>query len=169
VRLVVGRIARAHGVHGEVSVEVRTDDAERRFANGSVLDTDPAQAGPLTVVSARPHSGRLLVKFEAVDSREAAGNLRGVHLVVDSSSSAALDDPDDFWDHDLIGLAARDTAGAPLGEVADVLHASGSQLLVVRRPDGGELLVPFVAAVVAKVDVSAGFLVVDPPDGLLEL
>ena len=134
-----------------------------------MLETDPDEAGPLTVVSARPHSGRLLVRFESVGTRDGAERLRGVLLVADSSSSSPLEDPEEFWDHDLIGLAARDTGGKTLGAVQDVLHASGAQLLVIRRPDGRELLVPFAVALVPEIRVAEGFLVVDPPAGLLEL
>jgi 16S rRNA processing protein RimM len=169
VQLVVGRIAKAHGVHGEVAVEVRTDDVERRFAVGAVLETEPPERGPLTVRAVRPHSGRLLVHFDAVDDRFAADALRGTMLVVDSATSPPTDDPEEFWDHDLVGLAAVTVAGQRIGRVEDVLHPSGTVLLAVRREDGAELLVPFVAAIVPEVDVAAGRLVVDPPDGLLDL
>jgi 16S rRNA processing protein RimM len=169
VQLVVGRIAKAHGVHGEVAVEVRTDDVERRFAVGAVLETEPPERGPLAVRAVRPHSGRLLVHFDAVDDRFAADALRGTMLVVDSATSPPTDDPEEFWDHDLVGLAAVTGAGQRNGRVEAVLHPSGTVLLAVRREDGAELLVPFVAAIVPEVDVAAGRLVVDPPDGLLDL
>jgi len=172
VQLVVGRIAKAHGVHGEVAVEVRTDDVERRFAVGAVLETEPPERGPLAVRAVRPHSGRLLVHFDAVDDRFAADALRGTMLVVDSATSPPTDDPEEFWDHDLVGLAAVTTTGAALGDVVEVLHLPAQDVLVV-QPDGAEtdaqLLIPFVAAIVPEVDVAAGRLVVDPPDGLLDL
>ncbi|MDQ6649421.1 MAG: ribosome maturation factor RimM [Actinomycetota bacterium] len=169
MQLVVGRIGRAHGVRGEVSVDVRTDAPDRRFAAGSVLDTDPAAAGPLRVTAARPHAGRLLVAFEGVSDRSGAEALRGTLLVVDAASVPELPDPEEFWDHQLVGLAAVDPAGAALGVVEDVLHPPGTALLAIRRPDGSELLVPFVTAIVPEVDLAAGRLVVDPPVGLLEL
>ncbi len=169
MRLIVGRVARAHGVGGEVAVDVRTDDPEGRFATGQVLDTDPAERGPLTVEATRWHSGRLLVRFAHVADRTAAETLRGTLLVADSATSAEPADDDEFWDHDLVGLRAVTATGADLGVVAEVLHPPGPPLLSVRRPDGGELLVPFVRAIVPTVDVSAGRLVVTPPDGLLEL
>ena len=169
MQLVVGRIGRAHGVHGEVAVEVRTDDPDRRFAPGVTLATDPAEAGPLTVVRARPHSGRLLVSFAELTDRDSAESRRGVLLVADSSTSPATEDPDEFWDHELVGLAAETTAGAPLGDVIEVLHLPAQDVLVV-QPDGGQtdapLLVPFVAAIVPEVDVTGGRVVVDPPEGL---
>lgn len=169
MRLVVGRVARAHGIGGEVAVDVKTDDPDARFAVEQSLDTDPADRGPLTVLQTRWHSGRLLVRFAQVPDRTAAEALRGTLLVADSSTSAAPGGDDDFWDHDLVGLRAETADGVELGTVEDVLHPPGAPLLSVRRPDGAELLVPFVRAIVPTVDVSAGRLVVTPPDGLLEL
>jgi 16S rRNA processing protein RimM len=169
MQLVVGRIARAHGVGGEVSVEVRTDDPERRFAVGSRLDTEPAERGPLTVESARWHAGRLLVRFDGVRDRTAADLLRSTLLVVDSSTSASLEVRDEYWDHDLIGLTAVCHDGEVLGRVSDVLHPPGADLIVIDRGTGSELLVPFVAAFVPDVDVQAGRVVVTPPEGLLDL
>ena len=169
MQLVVGRIARAHGIGGEVSVEVRTDAPELRFAEGTRLDTDPAELGPLTVTRTRWHSGRLLVSFDGVSDRTAADALRGALLVADSDTSPATTDDDEFWDHELIGLTAVSASGEPLGEIEDVLHPPGADLLVVRRPDGSEALVPFVHEIVPVVDRAAGRVVLDPPEGLFEL
>jgi 16S rRNA processing protein RimM len=169
VQLVVGRVARAHGIRGEVLVEVRTDSPEDRFVAGGVLATDPADAGPLTVDSVRPHSGRLRVAFAGVADRSAAEALRGVRLVVDSDDLPPPEDPEEFHDHQLTGLAAVGPDGAALGEVVDVVHSPGTDLLVVDRGGDGELLVPFVRDIVPTVDLAAGRLVVDPPPGLLEL
>ncbi|WP_017570646.1 ribosome maturation factor RimM [Nocardiopsis halotolerans] len=168
MRLVVGRIGRAHGVRGDVAVDVRTDDPAARFADGSVLATDPPGAGPLTVSSTRRHSGRLLVRFKGVTDRDAAEGLRGTTLLVDSEDIAPLDDPDEFHDHELIGLTAVTTGGEPVGTVEDVVHHA-QDLLVVATPGGGEVLVPFVAALVPEVDVAGGRIVLDPPPGLLDL
>ncbi len=167
-QLVVGRIGHAHGVRGEVSVDVRTDDPDRRYAAGSVLATDPPGLGPLTVESSRPHHGRLLVRFAEVPDRNAAETLRGALLVVDAATAGETGD-DEWWDHDLVGLAAVRPDGAPLGTVEDVIHVPGSPLLAVKTPEGREVLVPFVAEMVPEVDVPGGRLVVDPPPGLLEL
>jgi 16S rRNA processing protein RimM len=169
VQLVVGRIARAHGVGGEVSVEVRTDDPDVRFAVGSRLETDPAERGPLTVQRARWHTGRLLVRFDEVVDRDSAEALRNTMLVVDSATSAPLDDDNEFWDHDLIGLRVLTLDGTELGRVADVLHPPGSDVLAVQVSDDREVLIPFVRSMVPEVDVRRGHVVVDPPDGLLEL
>lgn len=166
--LVVGRIGHAHGVRGEVSVDVRTDDPDRRYAAGSVLATDPPERGPLTVERARPHHGRLLVQFAEVADRTAAEALRGTLLVVDAASVGEAGE-DAWWDHDLVGLAAVRPDGTPLGTVQDVIHVPGPPLLAVVTGEGREVLVPFVADIVPEVDVAGGRLVVDPPEGLVEL
>ncbi|SEG87040.1 16S rRNA processing protein RimM [Thermomonospora echinospora] len=166
-QVVVGRIGRPHGIRGEVTVDVRTDDPDVRFAPGTVLATDPGQAGPLTVEQARWHSGRLLLRFAGVDDRTAAEDLRGTWLVVDAGDLVPLSDPDEFHDQELIGLTAVTTGGGTVGTVTEVRHF-GQDLLVIRRDTGGEALVPFVAALVPEVDVAGGRLVIDPPPGLLD-
>ncbi|MCW2676095.1 MAG: rimM [Modestobacter sp.] len=171
--VVVGRIGRPHGVRGLVTVEVRTDDPDLRFAPGAVLTTEPAARGPLTVVDKRWHSGTLLLQVAGPDGvpsadREAADALRNTILLVPVAELPELEDPDSYYDHQLVGLTAQLPDGSALGQVTAVRH-DGSELLVVRRPEGGELLVPFVTAIVPTVDLAAGRLVVDPPEGLLEL
>ncbi|GAA3671581.1 ribosome maturation factor RimM [Nonomuraea antimicrobica] len=166
MQLVVGRIGRPHGVRGDVTVEVRTDDPELRFAAGAAIATDPPERGPLVVEERRWHRGALLLSFEGVADRDAAEGLRGTMLVIDSAELAPSDDPDEFHDHQLIGLAVETVSGEPVGEVSDVLH-HGQDLLVVRRKGQEEALIPFVRALVPEVDLEAGRLVVDPPEGLL--
>jgi 16S rRNA processing protein RimM len=174
VRVIVGRIGRPHGIRGEVVIGVRTDEPDLRFAVGATLDAteraDEPADGQLTVASARWHSGQLLVGFAGVTDRTAAGELTGRWLSMDSSQLPEIGDPDEFRDHELIGLSVRTCAGEPVGVVADVLHP-GQDLLVVRRTDGqeGEYLVPFVKAIVPEVDVQGGVVVIDPPPGLLDL
>ncbi|MEU0478177.1 ribosome maturation factor RimM [Streptosporangium sp. NPDC006013] len=166
MQLVVGRIGRPHGLRGDVSVEVRTDEPDRRFAPGTALATDPASAGPLVVESRRWHSGILLVRFEGVSDRDHAEELRGTMLVIDSADIPPSDDPDEFYDHQLIGLAVVKPDGERVGEVSDVLH-HGQDLLVVRRGKA-EVYVPFVKALVPVIDLEKGILVVDAPVGLLD-
>jgi 16S rRNA processing protein RimM len=149
-------------------VGVRTDEPELRFARGSRLDTDPAEAGPLTVAGTRWHSGELLVRFEGVSDRDAAAGLRGTWLTVDSATIAPPADPDEFRDADLVGLSVRTADGTHVGTVEDVLH-SGQDVLVIKSPDGREVMVPFVKPLVPEVDVPAGTLTINPPDGLLSL
>ncbi|MGN9838701.1 ribosome maturation factor RimM [Nonomuraea sp. H19] len=166
MQLVVGRIGRPHGVRGDVTVEVRTDEPERRFAVGTSITTDPADKGPLVIAGRRWHKGMLLMTFEGVAGRDAAEELRGTMLVIDSAEVEPSDDPDEFHDHQLIGLAVETVSGDPVGEVEDVLH-HGQDLLVVRRKGQDDALIPFVKALVPEVDLEAGRLVVDPPEGLL--
>jgi 16S rRNA processing protein RimM len=170
MQLVVGRVGRPHGLRGEVTVEVRTDDPDQRFAAGSALATIPPDRGPLTVSASRWHSGRLLVCFAGHENRDAAEALRDTMLAIDSDELAPLPDPADFYDHDLIGLRVVTTSGEQVGSVADVLH-HGQDLLVIDgsgKRSGTEILVPFVGAIVPEVDVTAGMLVIDPPPGLLD-
>jgi 16S rRNA processing protein RimM len=171
MQLVVGRIGRPHGVRGELTVQVHTDDPDLRFAVGSVLATEPAANGPLTVSQYRWHSGRLLVRFAGYDDRTSAADLRGTLLVMDSAEVGPPEDPDEFHDYELIGLDVVTVTGDQVGAVTDVLH-QGQDLLVVRPgpgPAAGEILVPFVAAIVPEVDVTGRRLVIDPPPGLLDL
>jgi 16S rRNA processing protein RimM len=165
-------VVRPHGIRGEVAVEVRTDDPGQRFAVGSVLGTDPAAVGPLTVESARWHSARLLVIFAGITDRTLAEALRGVWLTVDATQVTAPEDPDEFHDDQLVGLTVMTTAGERVGVVTDVRH-HGQDLLVIEPAAGsrrrGELLVPFVAAIAVDVDVDSGRMVIDPPAGLLDL
>ena len=153
-------------------MEVRTDDPDLRFAPGAVLLTDPVERGPLTVAGSRWHRDVLLLRLETpagpVESREAAEELRNTELLVPVADLPELEDPDSYYDHQLVGLTARSTDDTVLGEVTAVRH-EGADLLVVRRDEGGEALIPFVAAIVPTVDLGGGFLVVDPPEGLLEL
>ena len=169
MQVVVGRLGRAHGVRGDLTVDVRTDDPGTRFAAGSVLATDPAERGPLTVREARWHSGRLLLALDGVESREAAEALRGTLLLVDTEDLAPLEDPEEYYDWQLEGLRVELPDGSRLGELAEVVHLPGGDVLAVRRDDGRELLVPFVAAQVPVVDPPAGRVVVDPAPGLLDL
>jgi len=166
--LVVGRVGRAHGLRGEVLVDVRTDSPELRLAPGAVLATDPADAGPLTIGTGRVHSGRLLLHFDGVADRTAAEALRGVLLLAEVDPDVLPDDEDEWYDHQLVGLDAVLADGELLGHVREVLHLPGHDVLAVTRPDGIEVLVPFVTEIVPDVDVAANRLVVTPPPGLLE-
>jgi 16S rRNA processing protein RimM len=166
--LAIGRIGRPRGVRGETFVEPWTDDPRERFAAGSVLSTEPAQRGPLTVAEMSLAGGKLVVRFEGVDDRGQAEALRGTQLVIPATARPVLADPDDFYDTDLIGLTARTVAGAELGAVIEVLHAGGADYLVLDIA-GTERLVPFVRAIVPTVDLAGGFVLIDPPDGLFDL
>jgi 16S rRNA processing protein RimM len=109
------------------------------------------------------------VRFAGVLDRTAALELRSTLLVVDSATSAQPEDADEFWDHDLIGLDAVGADGVLIGQITDVLHPPGSDLLVIARADAPEVLVPFVAEFVPHIDLAARQAVIVPPEGLLEL
>lgn len=164
----VARIGRPQGVLGEVTVELRTDAPELRFAPGATLATEPPERGPLRILAARQHGTGWVLSIEGIEDRPAAEALRNTLLLVPADERPALDQVDEFYDDQLIGLRAVDTHGAVLGEVGRVSHLGGD-LLVINRPDGRELLVPFVSAIVTSVELDAATVVVDPPPGLLEL
>ena len=167
-RLTVGRVGKPQGLRGEVTVEVRTDAPEQRFAAGAVLLTDPGERGPLTVESTRSQNGRLMVAFAGIADRTQAETLRDTLLQVDASDVAVSDDPDEFHDTQLVGLRAELADGSSLGAVCDVLHLPHGDVLVLSHA-GREVLVPFVSSIVPEVDLAGGRIVVDPPEGLLDL
>jgi 16S rRNA processing protein RimM len=168
-RLVVGRVLRPHGVRGELSVEVLSD-APERFAPGAELgvgDPDgPEPPAAVTVRTARLHQGRLLLALEGVEDRDAADGLRGAWLSIPIAAARPLG-PDEFWPHQLVGLAVVDQQGRERGVVADVLPGAAHDLLAVELPDGASALVPAVAALVT-VELEAGRVLVDAVPGLLE-
>jgi 16S rRNA processing protein RimM len=171
VELIVGRVAKAHGVTGELVVDVRTDDPELRFAPGAILRAKASDHGEhnYVVTAARPHGNRLLLRLEGVADRNAADALRGSLFVIDSEDLPPIDESDTYYDHQLEGLLVRTTDGRDIGTVAEVLHTAGGELLAVDRADAGELLVPFVTAIVTSVSLDTGIVEIDPPEGLLEL
>ncbi|MBB3604786.1 16S rRNA processing protein RimM [Mycolicibacterium sp. BK556] len=172
MELVVGRVAKAHGITGELVVDVRTDDPDERFAPGNRLHLKPSRGGggrDVVIEAARPHGARLLVRLDGVSDRNAADALRGNLFVVDTADLPEIDDPDEFYDHQLEGLSVRTVDGRALGSVAEVLHTAGGELLAVRNADGAEVLVPFVAAIVTSVSLADGVVEIEPPEGLLDL
>ena len=164
----VGRIGPARGVRGDVFVQPFTDDPEERFAAGSVLATEPAERGPLTVAELNLNGPKMVVRFVGVDDRSAAEVLRGVRLVIPASARPPIEDPDEFYISDLVGLSARCVDGTELGPVRDVIDIAGADYLVL-DVGGVERLVPFVEAIVPTVDLAEGVVEIDPPEGLFEL
>lgn len=164
IRVTVGRIGRAHGIRGEIVIDVRTDEPERRFARGVSLS---AGSRTLTVAASRWHSGRLLVSFAEVADRTAAENLRGTMLESDVDPDELPDDDDAYYDRQLIGLEARTSAGEAIGEVVSVVHHDEQDTLIIRA-EGREVMVPFVAAIVPIVDLTGGHLVLADLPGLLD-
>ena len=172
--VVVGRLGKPHGVRGEVTVELRTDEPERRFADGAVLRASRPGGGPvpapdrLTVAATRWHQDRLLVSFEELSNRTEAESARGLVLSTTVSVDERPDDPEEFYDHQLVGLRVVTTDGQDAGSVAEVLHSGAQDVLVVRREGREDALVPFVAALVPEVDVASGRILVADRPGLLE-
>ena len=169
--LVVGRVVKAHGIGGEVVVDVRTDDPHGRFAPGTALRARARDKTEKTYVvdSVREHGGRLLVRLDGIASRDAADALRGSLFIVDTADLPPIEDPDEFYDHQLEGLRVRTVAGRDVGSVAEVLHTAAGELLSVKTDDDAEVLVPFVHAIVTSVSLADGIVEIDPPDGLLDL
>lgn len=173
VEVLVGRVGKPHGLLGEVTVDVRTDEPQRRYAAGATLQAEPPPGSAfghraLTVTGARWHRTTLLVRFAELADRGAAEAARGVllHAVVPAGESP--EDPEEFYDHQLVGLTARDPQGGVLGEVTAVRHGA-QDLLSVRTTDGRDALVPFVAALVPVVDLAAGHVVIADRPGLVAL
>lgn len=164
IEVLVGTIGRAHGLRGEVSVRVRTDEPARRFHPGACVVVDGRRR---TLRAVRWHSGVLLVAFEGIEDRTGAEALRGHDVwarVVGDEEPAA---DDEFYDRQLVGLEVHDAAGGVRGRVRAVLHLPGQDVLAVDT-GAGERLVPFVAALVPVVDLRAGFVQVADVRGLLE-
>ncbi|MGW1197372.1 ribosome maturation factor RimM [Streptomyces sp. NPDC002536] len=168
MQLVVGRIGRAHGIKGEVTVEVRTDEPELRLGPGAVLATDPAGTGPLTIESGRVHSGRLLLRFAGVGDRTAAEALRNTLLIAEVDPDETPEDPEEFYDHQLMDLEVVTVDGTVVGRITEISHLPSQDLFIVERPDGGEVMIPFVSEIVTEIDLDAQRAVVDPPRGLLD-
>lgn len=172
IELVVGRIGKPHGIRGEVTLDLRSDEPERRFAPGAVLDVQPPKGSAfphrtLTVSRSRWHQQTLLVTFEELADRTAAETARGVLLRASVDADETPEDPDEYYDHQLIGLTAVDLEGRELGTVSAVAHGGAQDLLTVRTPDGRDGLVPFVKALVPEVDVAGGRIVVADRPGLV--
>ena len=173
MRVVVGRIGRPHGIRGEVTVEPRTDEPDERFAPGAVLSVAPpdGEAPPafeLVVDRTHWHSGRLLVTFRGVADRNRAEELRGLLLSIERDEADEPEDPDEFYDSALEGCRVDLEDGSLVGEITEVIHLPGQDLLSVRMADGRDVLVPFVEAIVPTVDVGGRRVVITPPPGLID-
>lgn len=166
MELMIGRVIKSHGIRGEVSVEVTTDDPEGRFAVGQVLDGRQGNREvELTVKSSRPHKGRLLLTFDEIPDRTAADQLRGTKFFAEPAED---EDDEGFYDHELEGLRIIHE-GRDIGEVTGIAHTVNRVILEVTLEGGKEVLIPFVEEIVPEVDLEAGTATITPPEGLLEL
>lgn len=161
MRLLVGRIGRAHGILGEATIEVRSDDPDARFAVGEKLQSDAH--GVLTVISGRVHNGILLLGFEGFNDRNAIEKLRNVLLYAEVDINEVRDEIDDYHVLQLIGCQAFLESGLLYGEVTDVINLPGQDLLAINA-NAQEVLIPFVRQLVPIVDVAAKRIVVVPPN-----
>ncbi|GAA2462706.1 ribosome maturation factor RimM [Streptomyces pulveraceus] len=168
MQLVVARIGRAHGIKGEVTVEVRTDEPELRLGPGAVLATEPAGAGPLTIETGRVHSGRLLLRFEGVRDRTAAEALRNTLLIAEVDPTELPEDPEEFYDHQLMDLDVVLADGTEVGRITEITHLPSQDLFIVERPDGSEVMIPFVEEIVTEIDLAEQRAVITPPPGLID-
>ncbi|WP_139981976.1 ribosome maturation factor RimM [Nocardioides litoris] len=171
LEVVVGRIGKPHGIRGEVTVDVRSDEPDRRYADGAVLRAEAPRGSAfahraLTVDRTRWHQQTLLVTFAELTDRTAAEGARGVVLHAMVAADETPEDPEEFYDHQLVGLTVHDVDGTLLGEVTGLVHGA-QDLLQVRSVDGRDTLVPFVAALVPEVDVAGGRVVVADRPGLV--
>lgn len=171
VEVVVGRIGRPHGIAGLMTVEVRTDEPDVRFAPGAVLTTEPVVSGrpTLTIASARYHSGRMLIGVDGIVDRTGAESLRGLLLIARVAPFDLPEEPGEYYDRQLVGLSVVTVDGLAVGTIHEVVHLPSQDLLAVRRDGRPDVLVPFVEVMVPTVDLAAGVVTIDPPEGLLDL
>lgn len=170
-QLRVGRLIKAHGLKGALKVELYTDDPEGRFTPGAsfalqVPTSSPWHGKSLELTELRFYNSHPVAFFADVDDRTAAESLVKAVLWVDQDLAETPQEPDAWYDHQLVGLRAlRD--GADIGAVVRVDHLPAQDLLAIDTGDR-EVLVPFVAAIVPAVDIDAGTVTLTPPPGLFE-
>lgn len=162
----VATLAAAHGLKGDVRLRLHTDNPAARLVPGTRFATEPADVGPLELTAVIEHSGSLYARFAGYADRSAVEALRGVVLLAEKLA-AQDDDPDSWYPEQLAGLEARRPDGTVIGTIAGVQHLPAQDVLLLTEPDGARTLVPFVNAIVPEVDVAGGFVVIDPPLGLL--
>jgi 16S rRNA processing protein RimM len=166
--LVVGRIGRAHGVRGELRLEILTDFPDR-FAVGERFFIGPQDAtspDPVVLESVRQHRGRLLVRFDIADDRTEAQPLVGQCLLVPSGEARPLG-PDRFYHHDLIGLEVVTDSGESIGRVASILETGSADVLRVHQGER-QHLVPMIGDIIREIDLTGRRLVITPLPGLLD-
>lgn len=169
LEVVVATIGKAHGLRGEVSLILRTDQPEERLAAGTTFTVPGAPGGELTVSGTRVQQGRWYARFAQITDRTAAEQLRGtdLELAVDRDQEQE-DDPDAWYPSELIGLAVQDAGGVRLGTVVDLEHYPAQDLLIVRTPAGRRVMLPFVEELVPEIDCEAGIIHANPPGGLFD-
>lgn len=165
MQLVIGRIGRAHGVRGDLFVEPMTDEPDHRYTDGTVLKT--SNDTTLTVATSKWHSGRFVVHFAGFDDRNAAETLRGLTLSIEVDPAQSPQDPDEYYDHQLVGLNVVLADGTHVGTIGEVIHLPSQDLLTVLREGDTEALVPFVTEFVPEINLATKTVIITPPPGLL--
>lgn len=169
-RIAVGVIRKPHGIHGEASVELWTDSAERfdELADVTLVSPDSSQLRAAAIKSVRAHGGRALVRIAGIDSPEAVVELRNWTIEIDERDARSLDEGE-YFIHDLVGLTLVDAAGTERGVVEEAVEGGGGLLLEVKRKDGSGFDVPFAASICTRIDMAARTILVDLPKGLDDL
>lgn len=166
---VVGRIARPHGRHGQVIVNVETDFPEERFRAGGELFVDRGGVvEPLTLTAVRFHQGRPILGFTGVETIEVAERLAGLEVRIPAARLTRLP-AGMFYRHDLAGCRVETSAGLEVGVVSGVEGTVDASRLVVASPGGEEILIPLVSDICVAIDTTTKRIVIDPPSGLLDL
>lgn len=165
MQLVIGRIGRAHGVRGDLFVEPMTDEPDHRYSDGAVLMTSDSTT--LTVATSKWHSGRFVVHFAGIEDRTTAEALRGQTLTIDVDPAELPEDPDEYYDHQLVGLKVALEDGSFVGVIGEVIHLPSQDLLSVKREGDIEVLIPFVLEFVPSIDLAQKVVTITPPRGLL--
>jgi 16S rRNA processing protein RimM len=166
--VLVGRIARTHGIRGHVIVNPETDFPDERFVEGRVLQLEmPGRSEPIAIESVKFHQGRPIIAFAGVDTMAAAEALLGAELKLPEADLPPLP-AGTYYRHDLVGCEVRDTQGQPIGRVTSVDGPLEQSRLVIAGPRG-EVMVPMVGGICVSVDPGAKVIVVHPPKGLLDL
>ncbi len=175
--VLVARVGKPHGLRGEVTVQLHTDDPDRRLAVSETLACEPLDRGPLTIESVRVHQGRYLIGFESVFDREGAEALRNTRLFIPAldpggsrkDNDAPYQDADEYYEDELVGMNVVLTTGEAIGTVSALHTRAAQDLLEITQSNGNTALVPFVAALVPRVDSARREVMIDPPAGLLDL
>ncbi|WP_420114085.1 ribosome maturation factor RimM [Pseudactinotalea sp.] len=162
----VATLGAAHGLKGDVRLQLHTDNPAARLVPGTRFTTDPRDAGPLELTAVVERSGSTYARFAGYPDRTAVETLRGIVLVAEPLTDEDAD-PDAWYPEQLTGLQARRPDGTVIGTIAGIQHYPAQDVLLLTEPDGARTLIPFVTAIVPTVDVEGGFVVIDPPLGLL--
>lgn len=166
--VVMGRSAGSYGLKGEVKVTSFADDPEVFLrAEAVYFGPDPRRAKPRRMLAMRWHGGRLLMSLEGITTREQAAETGGAWIYIQAKDMPPPADDEFYW-HEVLGAEVFDAAGRRLGKVHALTETNAHDMMVVRGDGGREALIPLIDGVMLEVDSTAGKVVVDPPEGLLE-